>query len=251
MVSAHGYDVCGPSASAKMTRQSSPAGASFPLADSPAGVWQEPPFLPASSLSPETWQLPGGLARVWFLPFLTNCPLYHCWEINDAGCHLFTSQPSAVRGAKIQAASTSWGHSRAFFFFRTIDLKNPVLQQVLERKNEVLCVLTQKIVTTQKCVISEHVQMEKCGVVGIQLKTVQVCLVAWSVRPRQPLVPTTDEDLVFIHQDSLCREFTEIQLRSSSCGSVEVHLTALHEDAGLIPGLDQWVRDLAFPQAVV
>lgn len=57
---------------------------------------------------------------------------------------------------------------------RTIDLKNPVLQQVLERKNEVLCVLTQKIVTTQKCVISEHVQMEKCGVVGIQLKTVQV-----------------------------------------------------------------------------
>ncbi|XP_003134903.2 non-syndromic hearing impairment protein 5 [Sus scrofa] len=57
---------------------------------------------------------------------------------------------------------------------RTIDLKNPVLQQVLERKNEVLCVLTQKIVTTQQCVISEHVQMEKCGVVGIQLKTVQV-----------------------------------------------------------------------------
>uniref|UniRef100_A0A8D0QXL6 Gasdermin E n=1 Tax=Sus scrofa TaxID=9823 RepID=A0A8D0QXL6_PIG len=57
---------------------------------------------------------------------------------------------------------------------RTIDLKNPVLQQVLERKNEVLCVLTQKIVTTQKCVISEHVQMDKCGVVGIQLKTVQV-----------------------------------------------------------------------------
>lgn len=57
---------------------------------------------------------------------------------------------------------------------RTIDLKNPVLQQVLERKNEVLCVLTQKIVTTQQCVISEHVQMEKCGMVGIQLKTVQV-----------------------------------------------------------------------------
>ncbi|XP_068406112.1 gasdermin-E isoform X2 [Eschrichtius robustus] len=59
---------------------------------------------------------------------------------------------------------------------RTINLKNPVLQQVLERKNEVLCVLTQKIVTTQKCVISEHVQIEeKCGgMVGIQTKTVQV-----------------------------------------------------------------------------
>ncbi|XP_039718498.1 gasdermin-E isoform X3 [Pteropus medius] len=42
---------------------------------------------------------------------------------------------------------------------RTINLKNPVLQQVLERKNEVLCVLIQKIATTQKCVISEHIQV--------------------------------------------------------------------------------------------
>ncbi|XP_051008350.1 gasdermin-E [Acomys russatus] len=59
---------------------------------------------------------------------------------------------------------------------RKVDLDNPVLQQVLERRNEVLCVLTQKIVTTQKCVISEHVQTEeKCGgMVGIQTKIVQV-----------------------------------------------------------------------------
>lgn len=59
---------------------------------------------------------------------------------------------------------------------RRINLKSPLLQQVLERRNEVLCVLTQKIVTTQKCVISEHVQIEeKCGgMVGIQTKTVQV-----------------------------------------------------------------------------
>uniref|UniRef100_A0ABI7XUQ3 Gasdermin pore forming domain-containing protein n=1 Tax=Felis catus TaxID=9685 RepID=A0ABI7XUQ3_FELCA len=59
---------------------------------------------------------------------------------------------------------------------RAINLGNPVLQQVLERKNEVLCVLTQKIVTTQQCVIWEHVQVEKqCGgVVGIQTKVVQV-----------------------------------------------------------------------------
>ncbi|XP_036086308.1 gasdermin-E isoform X3 [Rousettus aegyptiacus] len=42
---------------------------------------------------------------------------------------------------------------------RTINLKNPVLQQVLERRNEVLCVLIQKIATTQKCVISEHIQV--------------------------------------------------------------------------------------------
>lgn len=59
---------------------------------------------------------------------------------------------------------------------RTIRLKHPVLQQVLERKNEVLCVLIQKIATTQKCVISERIQVEeKCGgIVGIQTRTVQV-----------------------------------------------------------------------------
>lgn len=59
---------------------------------------------------------------------------------------------------------------------RTINLKSPLLQQVLERRNEVLCVLTEKIVTTQKCVVSEHVQVEeKCGgMVGIRTKTVQV-----------------------------------------------------------------------------
>nr|XP_035953100.1 gasdermin-E isoform X2 [Halichoerus grypus] len=59
---------------------------------------------------------------------------------------------------------------------RAVNLRDPVLQQVLERKNEVLCVLIQKIVTTQPCVISERVQIEeRCGgVVGIQTKTVQV-----------------------------------------------------------------------------
>ncbi|XP_051819147.1 gasdermin-E [Antechinus flavipes] len=59
---------------------------------------------------------------------------------------------------------------------RTINLQSPVLQQVLEHKNEVLCVVTQKIVTTQKCVISEHIQIEeKCGgVLGLRTKRVEV-----------------------------------------------------------------------------
>ncbi|XP_036309606.1 gasdermin-E [Pipistrellus kuhlii] len=59
---------------------------------------------------------------------------------------------------------------------RRMNLKSPLLQQVLERRSEVLCVLTQRILTTEKCVISEHVQVEeKCGgTVGIQTKTVQV-----------------------------------------------------------------------------
>lgn len=80
---------------------------------------------------------------------------------------------------------------------------------MLERRNEVLCVLTEKIVTTQKCVVSEHVQVEeKCGgMVGIRTKTVQV----W-VCPRlgpqlllwlQLLGPRSGSSLggVFVHQD--------------------------------------------------
>ena len=38
-----------------------------------------------------------------------------------------------------------------------------------------------------------------------------------------------------------------IDFRSSCCGAVEMNPTSIHEDAGLIPGLNQWVKDLALP----
>ena len=39
----------------------------------------------------------------------------------------------------------------------------------------------------------------------------------------------------------------KILCRSSHYGSAETNLTRNHEVAGSIPGLDQWVKDLALP----
>ena len=48
------------------------------------------------------------------------------------------------------------------------------------------------------------------------------------------------------------RTFKNIsRIGSSHHGSVETNLTSIHEDAGLIPGLAQWVKDLELPGAVV
>ena len=48
---------------------------------------------------------------------------------------------------------------------------------------------------------------------------------------------------------SLSQELSsqDLLLGSSHCGAVETNSTKIHKDVGLIPGLDQWVKDLALP----
>ncbi|KAM3820906.1 gasdermin-E [Vipera latastei] len=59
---------------------------------------------------------------------------------------------------------------------RSINLQTSLLEQMLERKNDVLCILTEKILTTQKCLVSEHIQKEEklAGMVGISTKIVKI-----------------------------------------------------------------------------
>ena len=40
---------------------------------------------------------------------------------------------------------------------------------------------------------------------------------------------------------------SKIKVWSSHCGSEVMYPTSIHEDSGLIPGLAQWVKDLALP----
>ena len=47
------------------------------------------------------------------------------------------------------------------------------------------------------------------------------------------------------HKEDLSKKV--INKQSSHCGSAVMNPTSVHEDADLIPGLAEWVRDPVFP----
>ncbi|XP_051871866.1 gasdermin Eb [Pristis pectinata] len=58
----------------------------------------------------------------------------------------------------------------------TINLNHPFVQQACEKRNEILCIVNEKVITSQKCSISEHTQIEeKCGgTMGLKTKILKV-----------------------------------------------------------------------------
>jgi len=51
----------------------------------------------------------------------------------------------------------------------------------------------------------------------------------------------------YFTSQTLAADTEKKKKRSSHCGTVEMNLTRNHEVVGLIPGLAQWVKDLALP----
>ena len=61
--------------------------------------------------------------------------------------------------------------------------------------------------------------------------------------PEDPRLSST-EVIWKLHVDMAISQIKIARIGSSRRGTAELNLTGIHEDAGSIPGLPQWVKDL-------
>ena len=59
--------------------------------------------------------------------------------------------------------------------------------------------------------------------------------------------PYRTAEVMFKPKEEKRSAIKEMGEGNSHCGSVVRNLTSIHEDVGSIPGLVQWVKDLALP----
>ena len=81
---------------------------------------------------------------------------------------------------------------------------------------------------------------------GLSKRTLQITREQFTLRKKKKLVQHPVEN----YRTQECAEmvgsvhiFALLKTRSSHCGSVVRNLTSIHEDARLIPGLAQWVKE--------
>ncbi|XP_041039199.1 gasdermin Eb isoform X2 [Carcharodon carcharias] len=121
---------------------------------------------------------------------------------------------------------------------RVLDLDHSFVQQTCEQRNEILCVVNEKIITSQKCSISEHLQIEeKCGgTLGLKTKILKVAAtddgtitedteVVLEIPPRTVIAYSVTE--LFINQNG---QF-ELCLLSDKCGGFDKVLLGKNKEA--------------------